>query len=102
MNKHTAGPWKVEEYQKHFEIWPDVTTGGVQIIAKTHTWESEQWKEDDRANAFLIAAAPEMIEALKYLYDFCLNNIPNMSEYGIGSQEMRAARIAIAKAGESC
>ena len=69
--KHTPGPWKVEEYQNYFEIWPDRKSGAVQIIAATHHWECEAWKNDDRANARLIAAAPELYDAIKRLFKHC-------------------------------
>jgi hypothetical protein len=44
-------------------------------------------------------AAPELLEALEGIFDFCLHNIPDMCEYGkTGKDQMRAARQAIAKA----
>jgi hypothetical protein len=57
--------WKVEEYHNHFEIWPDTESGAVKIIAKSHFWQKDEWKEEDRKNMTLIAAAPELYEACK-------------------------------------
>jgi len=70
--KHTPGPWHVRE-----GIHPDYLTGiyamtdenGESQIAEalvnSVNNESYSYPEDAEANAYLIAAAPELLEALK-------------------------------------
>jgi hypothetical protein len=83
MSKHTPGPWHTAGEQ------------GVQIrsakdqIAKVWTMRGNEWK----ANARLIAAAPELLEALKEIVD---------AADGAGWEQLdpsfKKARAAIAKA----
>lgn len=80
--KHTPGPWKVNQSSTRFELLgPDVfpilrINGGMVPI---------------EANARLIAAAPELLDALKALV-----NCPDYKH--IGTLEMVQAKAAIAKA----
>lgn len=39
--------------------------------------------------------ATAMRDALQGLYWFCLHHVPNVSEFGDGAKEMRAARLAL-------
>jgi hypothetical protein len=64
-SKHTPGPWKVERHGMNFqdcdtdtEIWNQNTH--IATINEAHG----QHEVDDQANARLIAAAPEMLDAL--------------------------------------
>jgi hypothetical protein len=78
--KHTPGP---------FEVNPDGPTGEgtFLIIAADDTIVAESTVVDNRANADLIAAAPDLLEA-------CRNMLANP-----GTRESRRAAIAaIAKA----
>ena len=60
MNKHTPGPWEYGEQEGEYVIWnPDIGT-----IATTCADMADQ-----EANAALIAAAPELLEALQGLMD---------------------------------
>jgi hypothetical protein len=57
--KHTPGPWRrVNHIIKH---GPDY----VAIVL------CEQFTKEDQANADLIAAAPELLEALEEMYKVC-------------------------------
>lgn len=65
MNKHTSGPWHAIKYATRTEI---VTRRKAQrrwtaiaLVYGTHDDDSEQAD----ANAHLIAAAPELLEALQ-------------------------------------
>ena len=61
--KHTPGPWRVESANRQnffFGIWAQVTKTGSMEIARV-----SGLAEFDRANANLIAAAPELLEACK-------------------------------------
>jgi hypothetical protein len=91
--KHTPGPWIADGY--------NVRVRNGRYIAYTgpsHTPPSEypkQCAEEDKANARLIAAAPELLEALENLMETCEYGDHNADEYN-------AAVAAIAKAkGES-
>lgn len=75
--KHTPGPWKVEVHKdgqlpdwnsqtKHTEIWSQNTH-----VATIH--EHVRKNSPDAANARLIAAAPEMLEALKLVNEAMFN-----------------------------
>ena len=55
---HTPGPWKADR----FCVWGGVH--GQTYVAGTQTG---LYTEDQQANALLIAAAPEMLAALKIL-----------------------------------
>ena len=63
MSGHTPGPWRVEEIEL-FE-----TGSGVQVVAADGTVIADNQtyypQSLDPANAHLIAAAPELLEALK-------------------------------------
>lgn len=68
MSDHTPGPWRVEQESSN--------DGEAEVIAaadRTICWTADTWVDDDcgvitdedRANARLIAAAPELLAALK-------------------------------------
>ena len=90
MSKHTPGPWGIE---RHYD------PGYKFISAKKHTalaqvvWcmEDEDRSPECEANAHLIAAAPELLEALEALV------LDESKEY-IPTRLWDAARAAIAKA----
>jgi len=54
MSAHTPGPWQVSN--------DNVVHNGEARVAKV--LRHRGWESDDEANARLIAAAPEMLEAL--------------------------------------
>lgn len=90
MSKHTAGPW---EYQK----------GACDIITKDKWIADIKWlSSEDDANGFLIAAAPELLEALKRALEWGESEIHN--EYDGASMlkerlaELDFLRAAISKA----
>lgn len=72
--KHTEGPWRVQPFKKY-------VSGGCRIIQahKAGDHKQAQWQTEvcctvglnndnkDQANARLIAAAPELLEALKQM-----------------------------------
>jgi hypothetical protein len=75
MSKHTPGPWKIwEQYIARI-------TDRHEVICQWGSYSSE-------ADARLIAAAPELLKALKVL----------VALYGEDSVSMGNARAAIAKA----
>jgi hypothetical protein len=93
--KHTPGPWRYLMKLVTYDIWSD----SYGKVAYCYTTDCDKYSPSDstaRANARLIAAAPEMLEALKYLtaeVDHCVNNgwLRKQPQY-------KAALAAIAKA----
>ena len=65
MSKHTPGPWFVIEHKNADCVWTvqDKECGGGHAIALRYMIGPRD--DEDVANARLIAAAPEMLEALK-------------------------------------
>lgn len=96
MEKHTAGPWKAEHYtgHPHIEIYADNPPQRVAYL-QDHLPENE-------ANAALIAAAPELLEACRAVDTFFVffdSWIPPGK--GSGAKEaLQMIRAAIAKAAE--
>lgn len=69
MSKHTPGPWEIERY----------SDGLIQIVGNARivsddeeivTTVVEAVARGDEANARLIAAAPELLEALQAVIDY--------------------------------
>ena len=97
--KHTPGPWEVswDKYGKESEIHgkSELNDGPICIIP--HDDVTESGAEEQLANALLIAAAPEMLEALEALRD----NVGTCICYDESAREFNAwemAKAAIAKA----
>lgn len=65
MNTHTPGPWKIDTFGNIHQIIAD----GETVVARVTSQAANQKAETERttANARLIAAAPEMLEALEGL-----------------------------------
>jgi hypothetical protein len=100
--KHTPGPWKIagEDAEKQTFIyalnergsnrfWFDIQPGWTDDKQRTSSAELS-------ANALLIAAAPELLEALRAITDQ-LERIGD-TRYDKDGQYIDAARAAIAKA----
>ena len=91
MSKHTPGPWEIEEHY-HFGYrwisWPQHS----QLAQVVWCMEYEDRSPECEASAHLIAAAPEMLEALE--------NLLKVHEGEGGTQHHAGdmARVAIAKA----
>ena len=87
QDKHTKGPWEVDASEC---LKVRNTSGSIAMIMQTHL-RGRRSNDETHANARLIAAAPDMLEALM------LTQRTGMS----GAQQleaMQAARAAIAKA----
>lgn len=102
--EHTKGPWKLDE------TWGLIVSKIGHEVAAYHpgrTWK----KEETKANARLIAAAPELLEALESIVDSIDKgttlirwSAKYVSENGLSSCEgnVESARAAIAKARGEC
>ena len=87
MGKHTPGPWVLDEVVG--AVYATTKEGAYVRLADTFNTEDEIPEEEDAANLHLIAAAPELLAALKAI----------RKEYaGISDTWSKAADTAIAKA----
>lgn len=95
MAKHTKGPWRVRSTETIHLIEAEALksfTGTRVFVAEIHFWSNGHGpsREQALANAHLIAAAPDLLEACRYIV-----------EAGETGDEMRAielARAALSKA----
>ena len=101
MTKHTPGPWEAVSQGMGYGIQGD---GRNHCVAFTNTASCSKAAlranvtkdEEEFANARLIAAAPELLEAL---YNMVISAVPGMNWTDESGQLMiRNARAAIAKA----
>ena len=117
---HTRGPWTVEwEYRHPADIWTTsihAATGPrtADLVAvmprefKTQPDRNSPTQARQRANAHLIAAAPELLEALQNLLRYADRYSDEMAKHGRGAEQLGEladsvsvsgmARAAIAKA----
>ncbi len=68
---HTPGPWRFEPCEENFrpfdaKDWMIISKGG---LVPCLAWGGAGFKEGE-ANAHLIAAAPDMLAALRFVADF--------------------------------
>ena len=105
--KHTPGPW-------NWSRWPSELIGGslsVYQIGPMRAVIYDDWRpradgiseEENEANARLIAAAPELLEACKAAREFALEEIDLLCEGGVQVPSwllklQEQLRTAIAKA----
>ena len=97
--KHTPGPWKIGNTSKAWNETFRIIGQGSRQVAQVSTDGARNDSDVNLANARLIAAAPELLEAL---VDLC-ENMESMSGLtDLGNHDFyddtAAARKAIAKA----
>ena len=94
--KHTPGPWTVKSATS-------VVADGAQVAScgfKMGSWPKEDY-DTEEANARLIAAAPDLLAACRWLIDQMAEPIHDGGDGGIVSDYARRyadARAAIARA----
>jgi hypothetical protein len=98
MNKHTPGPWEAH-YHGEWDRWeignyktykPHAFVPDFQIVRKGGMCEAE-------ANARLISACPDMLEALKGLFEHCAMVHKHWGD-GDNTKEANAAILAATSA----
>lgn len=67
MNKHTPGPWTFGHWGNDF--WVGTNSAGLSGKVAKVIWDMGEEVAEGRENARLIAAAPELLEALKVITD---------------------------------
>lgn len=87
--KHTPGPWVAEIIENHSnEIW----AGRINVASIREQGVNSGHPNEYEPNARLIAAAPELLEALEYL-------VYRLTEHSACSEgDVQKAQLAIAKA----
>ena len=105
MSKHTPGPWHVEERGLYVRdrVW--VSAGDVRVAQVDQEYYGAEPVGTSRGNARLIAAAPELLEALRpfafYAEQWLADDtVPEDAAIAIvcRKSELRAAAAAIAAA----
>ena len=101
MSAHTPGPWYIEEISnRDWKINSDSRDWCLLEITPAIYGESDSLSDEDKANARLIAAAPDLLEALLHMFA----SIPPYRHDGsptIPDAVVEFANAAIAKATES-
>jgi len=90
MKKHTQGNWSASKYSQDWGVYSE--TGDGRDIALVREYQPEEAE----ANAKLIAAAPELLEALEET----TNTLKFLSEHltEAGKMELQKALLIIQKA----
>lgn len=100
--KHTSGPWKLERLTGDHNVGVRVAgpvVSGYTAFINTR-WPHAEQRIEQEANARLIAAAPELLEALRELLHECvLAGFDRKSGFGWPAA-LKGAEDAIAKATE--
>lgn len=95
MPEHTPGPWAHEDVGEYVQIF--APADGNLILA----WVGDEPDDTDRANAALMAAAPDLLDALESAMQFLENIEGRTLRNGIILSYMRdlpQMRAALAKA----
>ena len=113
MSNHTPGPWIVKHFDKDGDILIDAPAKRgsgllcrvfppntvLDIGTKDEKWLcTEQDVDECEANARLISAAPDLLEALKKTLDMCLALNAEQPAYYDNVAVKRACTIADARA----
>lgn len=99
MSKHTSGPWVAECFKGGgFDVIAPTSghSGGVLVLCSRS--EHLTREEEMHDNARLIAAAPEMLEALQVMCEYTAELNPNQGFDGNDCDAVNMARAAIKKA----
>lgn len=90
--KHTPGPWHAKRKAVYA---PTPNGGGTRFVAASAGDVPMGTDEDSFANARLIAAAPELLEACKHLRRIVMDDY---NERDVYREDVERATAAIAKA----
>ncbi len=103
--KHTPGPWHVDPKAAEESFFEDVSIlrhDGLAVAVAVHN--GDIIPPEPEANARLIAAAPDLLEALKPFAECCdsigreIPDSKDTSSWTFQAGDFRRARAAIAKA----
>lgn len=103
-HKHTPGPWRVGRHftddEGYREIAIEATVRGIECVPASVVLQFANYGGMQEANARLIAAAPELLEALKGLDEAYCRAGAELTKEERHEDRLRliAARAAISKA----
>ena len=96
--RHTPGPWKFVDAHNQMQVSTRRDNGGT-VIGIADICDSRDGTPEWRANARLIAAAPDMLEALKVMTDVAQKAIiASGTDPEFAAIRVADARAAIAEA----
>ena len=99
MSKYTPGPWAPHFDEAYYVTGPDLGRVAMMMNLKgAHGMGGRRTGAEAAANARLISAAPDLLMALRMLYDETADYIRLNNLGGMDNQCMQLARAAIAKA----
>ncbi len=100
MNTYTPGPWRVAERKPMDDYLPIVDAEGS-YIAMADFPDLANHADDVAANALLIAAAPDLAEVVKQIFqlDLTADLVTRKSLFSTFKQISQNARAALIKAG---
>ena len=94
--KHTPGPWNADKATYHNGYIEYFVRRDGDAVAITGDITDPETKQPSEANAQLIAAAPDLLEALKWIMSEC--RVFCQDSMDIDDGAVYSAREAIAKA----
>jgi hypothetical protein len=94
MSSHTSGPWKVDGFTKR-GTYARISGNDWAYFAKVIVRFCDEPSPIGQANARLIAAAPDLLEALEKILVSDREGYPNCNLF---SDDLARAKAAIAKA----
>lgn len=89
--QHTPGPWSITERAV-------VANASTPVAHRVKWWSAGLLEIEERANASLISAAPELLAALEELTEIVQGAIEQRSAKDLDSFTLQPAIAAIAKA----
>ena len=99
MNKHTSGPWTVYD-DFYIQVDRPGYIGGSHAEVKSCDAVGPQNKDEHKANACLISAAPDLLAALQFYISVCGNTAAHVSrETALEMYEVGQAAITKATTG---
>lgn len=90
--EHTPGPWRLDALHGHRVVGPKLAPVANCEVPSAHPAVEDRCA----ANARLIAAAPELLEAAEHLLQH--HRVVKLLQSDTGSERVRALRAAIVKA----
>lgn len=101
--KHTHGPWEAIGNLVRSPMSTDEETGGSGggfLLAEVYGIELTKYTEEAKANARLIAAAPDLLEACKLVVEYypAFGHLGDCEARELSAIAIKTCRAAIAKA----
>ena len=93
MSKYTPGPWKRQDWA--------VLCKNDTVVCNVLPWDTSGCREEDHTNAHLIAAAPELYEALEAVVAWAgqvAGDCEDDTQAYLEEESIRRAEHALAKA----